>query len=224
VVNYDSEDDSNKSVTAGGRFAVKSQDGKLETGVSYLHEGNNDSRDNQLMASDLSYQVTPDTELRLEMAQSKTASSEYQKRSAYIIELEKKIKEIEARLFYKKQELGFGIDSQSSEQGIEKAGIEASYRVDNDTTINSALSVQNNLDNNNKRRLAEINVTRQFKHYAIKAGLRHSNESLDNASVNNTTTSEIKNAQQSCRHKQRLMERCKRSHYIYTTKNRPRST
>ena len=193
VVNYDSEDDSNKSVTAGGRFAVKSQDGKLETGVSYLHEGNNDSRDNQLMASDLSYQVTPDTELRLEMAQSKTASSEYQKRSAYIIELEKKIKEIEARLFYKKQELGFGIDSQSSEQGIEKAGIEASYRVDNDTTINSALSVQNNLDNNNKRRLAEINVTRQFKHYAIKAGLRHSNESLDNASVNNTTTSDITN-------------------------------
>lgn len=190
VVNYDSEEDTNKSITAGGRVAVKSKDGKLETGISLIHEGNNNTRDNQLIASDLTYQVTADTELHLEIAQSKTESSDYQKRSAYIVELEKQIQEMEAKFYYKKQESNFGIDSQGSETGLEKAGAEVSYRMDTDTAINSELSVQKNLDNDNKRRLAQVDVTRQFNQYEVKAGLRHTNEELDG---DNSTTNEIEN-------------------------------
>ncbi|MGK0272808.1 MAG: putative repeat protein (TIGR01451 family) [Cocleimonas sp.] len=178
VVDYDSEENSNKSITAGGRVALKSKDGKLETGVSFIHEGQNNSRDNQLVASDITYKITPDTEIHIEIAQSKTEMSEFEKQAAYIIELEKEIDNLKARLYVKKQETGFGIDSQGSENGIEKVGAELDYRINQNTRIISEVSAQKNLENDNKRRLAQIEVSHQIKQYEISAGYRHSQEEI----------------------------------------------
>ena len=99
VVDYDSEEDSNKSITAGGRVAMKSFDGKLETGVSAIHEGRNKAKDNQLIAADLTYNITPDTKIHAEIAQSKTEARNYKSKTAYIVELEKEIEKMEARLY-----------------------------------------------------------------------------------------------------------------------------
>ena len=179
VVDYDSEEDSNKSIIAGGRVALKSKDGKLETGLSFIHEGKNNSRDNQLIASDVTYNITPDTEIHVEIAQSKTESSEFEKRNAYIIELEKEIHNMEARAYYKKQQAGFGIDSQTSENGIEKIGAEVDYRINDKTRISSELSAQKNLENNNKRRLAQVELSHQIEQYEISTGYRHTQEDLE---------------------------------------------
>ena len=185
IVDYDSEEDTNKAITAGGRVAFKTRDGKLETGVSFIHEGQNDTRDNKLVASDLTYKITPDTELRVEVAQSTTEASENQKRAAYLIELEKEIENMEARLFLKKQETGFGIDSQGSEIGTKKIGAELNYRINQDTRVDSEVSVEKNLDNDNKRHLAQVRISKQIKQYEINAGLRHTQEEL--LGDNNTT-------------------------------------
>jgi len=178
IVDYDSEENTNKSITAGGRAAIKSKNGKLETGLSVIHEGNNNIRDNRLVASDLTYKITPTTTIKAEIAQSKTEASSFENRKAYIIELEKEIAEMEARIYLKKQDSNFGIDSQVSENGIKKAGVELDYRVNDKTRINSEVSVQENLENENKRTLAQVEVLRQIKQYEISAGLRHTREDL----------------------------------------------
>ena len=178
-MDYDSEEDTNKSITAGGRIALKSKNGKLETGVSFIHEGQNNSRDNQLIATDMTYKITRDTEIHLEVAQSKTKSSDYEKRQAYIIELEKEIDNMEARVFYKEQETNFGINSQGSENGIKKLGAEVDYRINDKTRINSEVSIQKNLENDNKRRLAQIELTHQIKQYEVNVGFRHTQEELE---------------------------------------------
>ncbi len=190
VVDYDSEENNNKSITAGGRVALKSKDGKLETGLSLLQEGKNYTKDNQLIAADATYKITPDTEIHLEVAQSKTEASEYEKRKAYIIELEKEIDNMEARVFYKKQESGFGINSQSSENGIEKLGAEADYKVNENTRINTEVSMQKNLENDNKRRLAAVEVSHQIKQYEVSVGYRHTQEDLEG---DNNTKETLKN-------------------------------
>jgi len=178
VVDYDSETDSNESISAGGRVAMKSLNGKLENGVSYIREGQSNQRDNQLIATDLTYDITPDTELHAEIAQSKTDQSDFETRNAYILELEKQIENMEARIYYKKQESGFGIDSQASENGIEKIGADLDYRINNKTQINSQASVQKNLENDNERRLAEISVNHELDQYEFSAGYRHTQEEL----------------------------------------------
>ena len=185
VVSYDSEEDTNKSITAGGRIAVKSKNGKLEKGLSFIHEGNNNTRDNQLIATDLNYKLTPDTEVKVEVALSKTEASDFEKRKAYLIELEKEIENMEARVYYKKHESGFGIDSQGSENGTEKLGAEVDYRINDKTRINSELSTQKNLENDNKRHLAQIDVSHQINRYEFTVGYRHTQENL--ISENDTT-------------------------------------
>ena len=188
VVDYDSEENTNKAITAGGRVSIKSKDGKLETGLSIIHEGQNNTRDNQLVASDITYKISPDTEIHVEVAQSKTETSEYKKRNAYIIELEKEIENMEARIYFKKQENGFGINSQASEVGTEKTGAELDYKMDEDTRINSEISIEKNLQNNNKRRLAQVEMIKQFKQYEVNVGYRHTQEDLD---TDNNTSKQI---------------------------------
>ena len=184
VADYDSEEDSNKSITAGGRIAMKSFDGKLETGVSILHEGRNKTRDDNLIAADLTYNITPDTKLHAEIAQSKTEAGSFDKKTAYIVELEKEIEKMEARLYIKKRDENFGISSQASESGTEKAGAELNYRINEKTRIRSEISHQNNLSNDNKRNLVEIGVEHRVKQIEVNAGLRHTREEFNNESSN----------------------------------------
>ena len=185
VVDYDTESDSNKSITAGGRVALKSLEGKLETGVSFIHEGQNDQRDNQLIATDLSYDITTDTTLKVEVAISKTESSNHEDRYAYLLEIEKEIENIKATMFIQKQESNFGIDSQASEIGTEKVGAELNYKLNDKTRIDSDVLFQKNLDNDNKRRLAQIEVNHEYKQYEFNVGYRHTQEELvtENSSI-----------------------------------------
>ena len=179
VVDYDSEEDSNKSITAGGRVAMKSLEGKLETGVSVIHEGRNKAKDNQLIATDLTYNITPDTKIHAEFAQSKTEAGDYKSKTAYIIELEKEIERMEARVYAKKLDEKFGISSQASEIGTKKAGAEVNYRINDKTRINSEISHEKNLSNDNKRSLIEVGLERRYKQVELNAGVRHTREQFN---------------------------------------------
>ena len=188
VVDYDSEEDSNKSISAGGRVSMKSLDDKLETGLSVIHEGRNDGKDNLLVAADLSYDITADTKINAEVAESKTEAGNYDSKRAYIIELEKEIDNMEARLYYKKQDDNFGISAQSSENGTIKAGAELNYKITKKTRVTSEISHEKNTDNNNVRNVAEIGVKHRLKQIEVNAGLRHSKELFNDDFGNNRIT------------------------------------
>lgn len=185
VAEYDTESDSNKEITAGGRIAYKTDNEKLEVGLSAIHEGRNQAKNSTLIGTDVTYQITPDTKLHAEYAQTKTAESNNQSRQAYMLELEKEISNMEARLYHKKTESDFGLYDQSSEDGIQKSGAEVKYRMDSHTDITAEISHQKNLENNNTRQLATAGVTRRFEQAEVNLGVRHTKEELDNETIDN---------------------------------------
>ncbi len=188
VADYDLEDDAldndnNQAITAGGRVAARSKNRKLEVGLSALNEGRNKGRDDRMIAADATYHITPDTKLHAEIAQSKTQQSHFKSRSAYIIELEKQISKMEARLYHKKRQQDFGIASQSSEDGTTKSGAEVRYRLNEKTSVDAEVSQQKNLSNNNERQLAQLNINHRYKQFDLNAGLRHSKEKLEDQTI-----------------------------------------
>ena len=186
VIDYDSETDNNKEIVAGGRVAVKTKNDTFEVGISALHIGNKQRKNDSLVALDATYKITADTKIHAEIAQSKTKQSGYKSVNAQILELEKEIANMEAKLYYRKQEKDFGVDTQSSENGTQKVGAELRYKLNKKTSINAELSQQKNLANNNKRLLAEANIDYKLEQVNLTAGLRHSKEDLaDKTTVTN---------------------------------------
>ncbi len=193
VADYDLEEDvlgdsGNTAITAGGRVAAKSKNGKLEVGLSGLNEGRNKGRDDRLVAVDATYQLTPDTKLHAELASSKTQSSKFKSRQAYVIELEKQIAEMEARLYLKNRDKNFGISSQSSEDSTRKIGAEIRYKLNDKTRLNAEVSEQKNLSNNNQRQLAEATLEHKLsKQLDVSVGARHSKETISDKTISNDT-------------------------------------
>jgi len=187
VVDYDNEDEDNhKSITAGGRVAIKTLNKRLEVGLSALHAGRNKAKDDRLVATDATYSITPDTKIHAEIASSSTEASNHKSKQAYIIELEKQIDNMEARLYIKKHDENFGISSQASEDSIRKAGAEVRYKLNEKTNINAEVSHQINLSNKNERQLAQVDVEHRVnKQVAVSAGARHSREEIDGDKTNN---------------------------------------
>ncbi len=193
VADYELEEDvlgdsGNTAITAGGRVAAKSKNGKLEVGLTGLNEGRNKGRDDRLVAVDATYQVTPDTKLHAEIASSSTQASKFKSRQAYVIELEKQIAQMEARLYLKQNDQNYGINAQASEDGVRKAGAELRYKLNDKTRINAEVSHQKNLSNNNERLLTQASVEHKLtQQLDVSVGARHSKETLDGDTLNNNT-------------------------------------
>lgn len=188
IIDYDSETENNKEIVAGGRAAYKTDNEKLEVGISGLHIGRNQTKNDSLVAIDATYQVSPDTKLHVEIAQSKTEKSGHKSVAAEIIELEKQIANMEARIYYRKHDENFGIDSQASESGIEKTGAELTVKIDKKTKLNAEVSHQKNVTDESKRLLAEVDIDYKIKQIDIRGGLRHTQEKFaDNLDTTNNT-------------------------------------
>jgi hypothetical protein len=188
VVDYDSEADSNKEIVAGGRIATKTKNKKLEVGVSTLFLKHRDEKDDSLVALDANYKITADTKLRVEIAQSRTNASQYKSVNAEIIELEKQIKDLEAKIYYRKQGENFGIDAQKSETATQKIGAGLNYKINDKTRIHTEVSQQKNLSNGSIRQHSEINITHKRKQLELSSGLRRTKENLDNTSGSKAAT------------------------------------
>ncbi len=187
VIDYDSETDNNKEVVLGGRIATKINNEKLEVGLSTIMVNRNNTKNDSLIALDANYKLTSDTKLHVEVAQSKTAANNFKSANAEIIELEKEIANMEARIYYRKQDKNFGIVGQASESNTKKIGANIRYDINDKTSLNAEVSQQRNLDNDNKRDLAEISVKQQYKQLEMSIGVRHSKEKLTSDTVTNDT-------------------------------------
>ena len=187
IADYDSDEDSNKETVMGGRIAIKTDNTKLEAGLSTIIVNRDNAKNDSLIALDANYKLNKDTKLHIEVAQSKTAASNFKSTQAEIIELEKEIADMEARLYYRKQGKNFGIVKQASENGTKKIGAELKYKINDKISINTEVSQQSNLSNNNKRQLAEVNIKHQHKQFELSAGLRHSKETIESDTLSNNT-------------------------------------
>jgi uncharacterized repeat protein (TIGR01451 family) len=120
---------SGEDVTLGGRAGVRLLDDRLRAGVSAVHEGQGEVK-NDLYGADLRLDLGAHTELRGEYALTdERGPGADGGGSAYLAEIAHASRRLEARAYFRLQERGFGLGQQAlSEAGTRKYGVEGRWR------------------------------------------------------------------------------------------------
>jgi uncharacterized repeat protein (TIGR01451 family) len=134
VVEYESDDDSDKEMNGGGRAAVKLFGDDVELGTSLIHEGTV-GQTSSLYGTDLRIDFDGATSLRGEYAMTRSSlvesiaqPSSDPKGAAWLAELTRRDKDLDSRLYYREQRPGFGLGQQSgSESNMQQMGLDTRY-------------------------------------------------------------------------------------------------
>ncbi|CAA6813276.1 MAG: Unknown protein [uncultured Thiotrichaceae bacterium] len=174
VVDYETDGNSNKTLVAAGRAAYVSEDGFTETGISAIHEEKNaNDEGGDLVGVDITHKLNENIELKGEFAQSDTNTKD----SAWLLQAKTESKKVTGKAYIRQQGSNFGLGHQNiSDQGTKKHGLEADYRLKDDLTLNSDIYRQDNLDNDNRRDQASIELEQRFVSGHVDAGLRYTRE------------------------------------------------
>ncbi len=180
VADYEVIGSSKRNVTAGGRASVYTKDRKVELGISGVSQ--EDTRvEGSLIATDLTYKVSDQTELRLEAASSRTKDSDNRESStAYLAELEHRSEKIDANTYFRRQGESFGLDQQSlNNDGSKRYGADARYKINETININGEAYRDESLRENNKRSVASLEIEKAEKIYQVAAGVKYANDELE---------------------------------------------
>lgn len=178
VVEYESEDDAGEKVFAvGGRVGIKRIDDRLQAGVTYLREDND-----QLLAVDAKFEVNDKLRLKAEIARSKATIDA----NAWTAEAEYRDEKWQARLFAKQQASGFGLGQQSGlAEGERSVGLTARYNVTNQQAVIASISQLDKLDNDNQRVKRSIEWQKSGKDSQLSVGYHQLEEQVDNIEKSN---------------------------------------
>ena len=178
VAEYESEDDDGEKVFAvGGRVGMKGIDDRLQAGVTYLRED-----DEQLVAIDAKFDVNDKIKLKAEAARSKAAIDA----DAWKAEAEYRDERWQARLFAKQQESGFGLGQQSGlSDGERSVGMTARYNLTNQQSVSASISQLDKLDNDNQRRKRSLEWQKSVKDSQVSIGYHQLEEQQDNIDKSN---------------------------------------
>lgn len=177
VVDYETDSTSQNTLVAAGRAAYISQDGLTETGVSVIYEEKDTNDDGgELVGVDVTHQLNEKTELKAEFAQSNTSSKD----TAWLLQAKTEAKALTGKAYIRQQGQNFGLGHQNiSDIGTKKMGVEANFRLKDDLTLRSDLYRQDNLDNDNRRDQASIELEQRLTAGHVDAGLRYTRELIN---------------------------------------------
>lgn len=184
VAEYESRNAADEDIVAGGRAAVRFDDGNLEIGTTLVHEENAVDA-NTMLGVDLRWQMSDETLLRAEYADTNTDDLTNQTSGfAYKVALEHRSGDLDARVFHEKSDAGFGLGLQAANQlGVQNTGLEARWRLAEKWFIQSTLGFQENLDTGTERQLAEAEVRFEGEDHSAFLGL----SSVEDEAVDGTT-------------------------------------
>jgi outer membrane protein OmpA-like peptidoglycan-associated protein len=162
-----------KSVTAGGRAAVKLADDKVEVGASLIHQGAA-AGDTDLAGLDLRWRFSDATRLKAEVSRSRSDDPlRAEGASAYLAELQHVTERVDARLYVREQQAGFGVDQQLGvDSGARRAGLDGRLRMGQHFSARGELYQQEVLDTGASRVQATAEVRRESANLKMSAGVR----------------------------------------------------
>lgn len=180
VASYEVIGADDRQVTAGGRANIYSDDKKMELGVTGISQGDTGT-DGHLLGADLTYKLGQHTEVRAEIATSKTTADENsQNGSAYLAEVEHRGEQLDGRVYFRKQEEAFGLEQQSiNNDGSRRYGADARYKLRDDLNINSEVYRDEVLTTDAKRTVADIELEKTHKKYQLAAGLKYAKDKFE---------------------------------------------
>lgn len=190
VVEYETELDSERHVSFGGRVQKNLMRGRVKIGSSFAHEGGSASAQGakaSMVGVDFRARLVEGTELRAEFGHTRNSvqgSDENTKANAYLAEIIHTSDRLTADAYFRQEDGGYGLGQRSSNTGaVRRYGANVSYKIQelNDEktgrrgqrTINASAYKEDNLSTGNSRLLSEINVTQEGERLSASAGLRH---------------------------------------------------
>ncbi len=173
VTNYETMGLGDEEVSAGGRVGMDLAGGKANVGVTAITETQFDS-DQQLVGVDATVRVNDTAEVRFEAAQTDGEEASLAKDgAAALVEYEHNGARVNALAYVRRQDPGFGLRQQNaSEAGMQKAGAEGQYRLDERWSLTGEISRQDNLSSDAARDLAAAGVRWERDVTALEAGVQ----------------------------------------------------
>jgi len=179
VAEYETLNDGVESLTLGGRVGAKLLDETVRTGVSYIHEGQINSH-GDLYGVDASWQIDKEIKVKAEAARTDTNFAGVKKGgNSYLAEVEQRSAELNARLYFRELDEGFGLGQQSAgEAGTRKLGADASYKLQEKLSLNSQAYRQYNLATGAVSDMVEAKAFYTGTPYGAYLGARHASDQL----------------------------------------------
>ncbi|HJV35332.1 OmpA family protein [Geomonas sp.] len=205
VAEYEIADAGTGALTYGGRAGVKLLDQQLRAGVTYLHEGEVTGNGNSV-GVDTTLKIGTGTVVRLEAAHSdstvavvntggtnganttSSAGGGSTSGNAYLAEVSQKSAKLDARIYYREIDQGFGLgQQQASEVGTRKYGLDAAYKLSDQLTVSGTANHQYTMATGAEGDRLEGKATYTSGIYSSSLGVRYANDvTSDGASKTST--------------------------------------
>ncbi len=171
VADYEVEAPVTGDITAGGRAALRLNEGKVEIGGTLVHDATYQNA-GDLIGVDARIELDSKTEVRLEAATTDVSTATQDlSGAAYSAEIVHGGDDIKARAYAIQQDPDFGLGQQSiSQTGTRKFGADATYRVTDEVTVDGTVYREQNLNTGGKRNVAKANVIYSQRDYLLNAG------------------------------------------------------
>ncbi|MCZ6640187.1 MAG: hypothetical protein O7F71_01305, partial [Gammaproteobacteria bacterium] len=161
-------------LVAGTRIAYRLDDVDSEVAVTYVNDSAKGS-EGELIGLDLNWQFTPENKLTVEAASTDTESAG--SAHAVVVQLEHRSEKVAGRVFFREQELAFGLGQQTALQAdTRKYGLEGEYRLNEDLLIRGQVIQQKSLLQGGKRTVALVEMQQRMGSSFLKAGMQSVDE------------------------------------------------
>ncbi|NQY97124.1 MAG: DUF11 domain-containing protein [Henriciella sp.] len=194
IVDYETSDTGERGITAGLRAAARTSDGKLQAGITLVHEEDGASEGfdgSRLAAADLTVNLDESTEVRAEIATSE-ANTETgdQAGDAVLLEATRRTEKLSLTGYYRQESEGFGLGQQASNtSALRRVGAQISAEIgvheiagSNDRSvrrIEAQAYRETNLSQRAERTVADALLIQDSQTFGASVGLRAVAEDYD---------------------------------------------
>ncbi|MGD8567020.1 MAG: OmpA family protein [Gammaproteobacteria bacterium] len=181
VVDYEVESNVGNAITTGGRAAFRPTKNGPEIGATIIQD-NTAGAEGNIFGSDIRYQVSPNTDIRAELATSSNNSAGInQDGNAGLFEITHQSAKLNSNIYLRRQDAGFGLGQQKgSETGTRKYGADVSSKIRDNVTLDAEYAHQENLNTDANRELLSSRVQVQSDGYSVSGGVRMARDTFSN--------------------------------------------
>jgi len=192
VVEYESASSASEDIIAGGRAAVRTDNERVEVGVTYIDE-NRPGAEADLTGADLRWQINPETLLRAEVAESDRSDATGDVSGvARLLTVEHQGAVADVRAYFKDIDEEFGLGQQNAaEKGIRKVGFDGRAQVADRWFVDSEASWQQNLETDAIRTAARGQVRYEHDGFTARGGIVHAADEFDDGDVRESNLAEL---------------------------------
>ena len=193
VVDYETLNDAEKNITAGGRVQAQLADGRVRLGSTFVHEegaNNLASSEQNMVGIDVIADITDNTEVRAEYAITDNANDPDAKTAnAMLAEIVHTSENVSADAYFREEDAGFGLGQRGSNTNrIRRYGANAQVKIsefeDAETgrrgtrTVEARAYREENLATGDLRDAGEITARHTGDRLTVSAGLRGAQDKL----------------------------------------------